>query len=87
MVFIDKFAETFFGLEDSPMLDPLAVTVADACNVASSSRSEIYAAILRGELGARKRGRKTLILISDLRAWVEALPEFKNTAAPIGEAS
>ena len=87
MVFIDKFAETFFGLEDSPMLDPLAVTVADACNVASSSRSELYAAILRGELRARKRGRKTLILMADLRAWVEALPEFKTSATTVGEAS
>ena len=69
------------------MLNPLAVTISEACNVARSSRSEIYAAILRGELRALKRGRKTLILMSDLRAWVEALPEFKNTAAPIGEAS
>jgi hypothetical protein len=69
------------------MVDPLAVTVAEACNVASSSRSEIYAAILRGELRARKRGRKTLILMADLRAWVEALPEFKITSATVGEAS
>ena len=69
------------------MLNPLAVTVAEACHLARSSRSEIYAAILRGELGARTRGRKTLILSSDVRARVEALPEFKNTAAPIGEAS
>ena len=65
------------------MLNPLAVTIAEACNLASSSRSEIYAAILRGELRARKRGRKTLILMADLRAWVEGLPEFKNTAATV----
>jgi excisionase family DNA binding protein len=69
------------------MLNPLAVTVAEACHLARSSRSEIYAAILRGELGARKRGRKTLILMADLRAWVEALPEFKTSATTVGEAS
>ena len=69
------------------MLNPLAVTVAEACNVASSSRSEIYAAILRGELRARKRGRKTLILMADLRAWVEGLPELKIPAATVGGAS
>jgi excisionase family DNA binding protein len=53
---------------------PLALTIAEACAASRSGRTTIYEAIKRGELVARKRGRKTLILPEDLRRWVEDLP-------------
>jgi hypothetical protein len=40
-------------------------------------RAYIYQQIAEGKLRARKRGRRTVILPADLRAWVESLPEFK----------
>ena len=68
-------------------MEPIAVTILEACKASRSSRTTLYAAIGNGDLRAIKRGRKTLILMSDLRAWIEGLPEFKNTAATVGGAS
>ena len=56
------------------MNTPFAYSIAEACAVARAGRTAIYEAIKRGELVARKRGRKTLIVADDLRRWVEALP-------------
>ncbi|HEY7747535.1 MAG TPA: excisionase family DNA-binding protein [Aestuariivirgaceae bacterium] len=55
----------------------IAISIVEAARRAGVGRSSIYEAIWRGELPIRKCGRRSLILIDDLKAWVSALPQTK----------
>ncbi len=51
-----------------------AISIVEAGRRSGLSRSSIYQAIGRGELQIRKNGRRSLILVDDLKAWVAAMP-------------
>jgi excisionase family DNA binding protein len=56
------------------VLIPLGYTIEAAARESGSGRTKLYAAIKCGRLKARKDGRRTIILRSDLLAYLESLP-------------
>lgn len=58
---------------------PIALTVAEAVKASGMSRSRLYEA-LRGELPARKAGKRTLIMVRDLEAYLANLPTYQAGA-------
>ena len=59
------------------MDEKLAHTIPSASKASNTGRTKIYEAISKGELRAKKLGRRTLILDEDLRDWLAGLPDLK----------
>lgn len=60
--------------------NPVAVTIPDAVKMFGMSRTSIYEALKRGDITARKAGRRTLIPFADLQAYLNSLPEYRAGA-------
>lgn len=65
------------------MIEPMAFSIPEAAAASRTSRTSLYAAIARGELRAVKRGKRTLVLADDLRAWLDGLPTFAPRTASV----
>ena len=55
---------------------PLAYSIPGSAKAANVSRSEMYIILKRGELRAKKIGRRTVILHEDLQAYLAGLPDY-----------
>jgi len=58
----------------------IAYNVPEVMAMTGLCRDKVYSAIRNGELTARKHGKRTLILESDLRKFLEALPRIAPAA-------
>lgn len=56
---------------------PLSVTIPEAVRASGMSRTSIYEALKRGDLSARKAGRRTLISFADLQTYLANLPAYR----------
>lgn len=63
---------------------PISVTVPEAMRITGLGRSSIYRAFDDKRLSRRKAGSRTLILYSELTAFIESLP-VANTENPKSE--
>ena len=55
-------------------------TMPDAVQYSGLSRSAIYEAMKRGDLAAKKAGRRTLLSFADLDAFLASLPTYQAGA-------
>ena len=53
----------------------IAVTLNDAIEMSGLSRSTLYLAFKDGTLVPRKAGKRTLIIVSELKAFINSLPK------------
>lgn len=58
-------------MNQAQQIAPLSVSVEDAAKIVGYSRSGVYELIASGELKAFKLGRRRLILMTELKSWVE----------------
>lgn len=57
-------------MEQAIPIQPMAVGPEEAARLTGHSRSAIYGAIAKGELPAFKSGKRRLILVKELEAWI-----------------
>jgi excisionase family DNA binding protein len=53
------------------------LSIIEACDIAGIGRTTLYQAISEGQLKARKIGKRTLVLRTDLQNFLSALPVLK----------
>lgn len=58
-------------------MEIIALTIPEAVAASGLSRSCIYKA-LKNNLPARKAGRRTLIMVADLKAYLAGLPTYQT---------
>lgn len=63
------------------MHEIVSVDIRTATQITGVGRTSIYAAIKRGELPIRKVGRRTVILATDVKRWIESRPGSDQEAA------
>lgn len=65
----------------------LAFSIAEAVGISGIGRTALFSEIKAGRLVARKCGRRTIILASDLARWLEALPRNSHGRETAGRRS
>lgn len=64
---------------EPPKLEPLLLTMLVAVAITGFPKTRLQGEIKAGRLRTKKIGRRTMIVYSDLVAFVDALPEGRGT--------
>lgn len=64
-------------------IEPEALSIEQTMQFTGLGRTALYAAMARGELRARKFGRKTIVTRADARAFLDGLPAFQSEASGV----
>lgn len=56
----------------------ITLTISQACNMLNLGKTKLYELINAGKIPAKKINRKTLVLRSDLDAFLSNLEEYKT---------
>jgi hypothetical protein len=67
--------------DDNRSIPQVAFTVAEFCERNDMCKATFYELLKSGQLKARKRGSRTIVLASDELEWLNSLPAY---ASPIG---
>lgn len=70
-----------------PLAEKLALTLEEATALSAVGRTKLYTAIERGELRAKKDGRRTMILRADLVEYLNNRPDFEPGRHRYGKAA
>lgn len=62
------------------MQPAITLTIPEAVRASGMSRTALYEALKRGDLTARKAGKRTLIPVADLQAFIDRLPSYRAAA-------
>ena len=62
-----------------PLSERLSVSPEEASALTGIGLTSICEAISRGDLKAKKHGRRTIVLPDDLRVWLKSLPDARKT--------
>jgi excisionase family DNA binding protein len=62
--------------------DPISVDIPTACSMSGLSRSFLYEVLAGGEVRSIKAGRRRLVLVDSLRAWLQSLPADGLAVSP-----
>lgn len=54
-------------------IEPLSVDIPDACRLTGLGRSKLYELLGNGEIASVKVGKRRLITVAALRAWLDRL--------------
>jgi excisionase family DNA binding protein len=63
-------------------MEQLLYTIPQCCRLAAIGRTKFYELVARGEIPARKVGKKTLVAAVDLQRWAERLPAIEVKSEP-----
>lgn len=71
----DPLADDFSPIWSCKMSEKIAVSIPEAAKMLGLGRSSIYKLFEQGKLTKRKSGTRALVLVSELKAFAESLPE------------